>query len=123
MVHTLSDNSYAHGRLSHRAAIISLYDVSLKLPTDYVFFGRCSPEPLLLSRSMHSAVPAFIFWVPAGLLSAFFSCGQERTLVYRCCPERRVRKTIPLFAFDDDDDGHTWPVDTDFYASDDMITE
>ena len=60
-------------------------------------------------------------WVPAGLLSACFSCGQERTLVHRCCPERRVRKAMPPFVFDDDDVRHIWPGDTDFLHASDKL--
>ena len=53
--------------------------------------------------------PCFV--VLPSLNVACFSCGQERTLVNRCCPERRIRKTILPPVLGEGCDGHTWPGD------------
>ena len=48
--------------------------------------------------------------VPAGLISAFVSCGRERTPSYRCVSERCRRKTTCTdFHSDDDGDDYNWP--------------
>ena len=50
-----------------------------------------------------------------------FSCGQKSTPVLRCYQERPVRNTILPSVCDEDDDGHTWPGDTDILAASDSF--
>ena len=82
----------------------------------------------VLNNSQHNNVAKILarYFCPAQVCGghqhvACCSCGQERTLFYRCCPERRDRTSnAPHSCFDDDDNGHTWPGDPDFLSASDF---